>query len=498
MINSIRKNQTFFIFLLLFLIKGIFYAGYVIPIRLYATPDDVGHYSYLIYLGINHDRPVNGVTKLEKTCFRNFSNFKNSSRTKDKLQSNQYIINETEYEETEKDLNWIAQHPPLYYIYLLPFYYIVTFFTTELYYIIFWMRIATIPLGLLPLYFLYKTMKLLNINKVIINCVLIIFTFSSAIQFYFVAVDNDAMAICISSGAFYFFIKYMLEDKKSDLFIFSALCGGMLITKYTCAVVLPVYVIVYIWDNLIRKKKNMKIFFVNSIICVCIFIVIAGPVLLWNYRTYSNLFGNFMETTDEIKYSFNYFFNESPYLNEISTHILGLIGWNRWVRPASATKTITAIFLIYLMIIKTKFDIRYLVKAIFIIIVFMIMSTTTLNTAIIIAAIVCNFEYEIQQVLAGKKKNTSIYLLSISMVLTFFIVMLWQHYQIFNSRGHTGAMHGRYYYPLILPFFAALFDKYEPLSDHFQSLYQLTPLILFVFCFCSEWYMVLTAFQVWL
>ena len=116
------------------------------PLRTFTSPDDVGHISYIIYLSTMHDRPILGSTKLEKTVAENCYDWD---------ESKEYKINTEKYDESER-LNWIAQHPPLYYFYLLPFYKITTIFSTQLSDIILILRMATIPLGIITLLFLLE------------------------------------------------------------------------------------------------------------------------------------------------------------------------------------------------------------------------------------------------------------------------------------------------------------------------------------------------------
>ncbi|HOD62077.1 MAG TPA: hypothetical protein PKG96_08250 [Bacilli bacterium] len=147
--HSIKKNTVLFIFLSIFLIKGIFYAVYITPPLLNTSPDDVGHISYIQYIASEKKLPI-----LYETAFEDSSNKLYKAYGEDQELSSYKDILVHKETFNNKSVNGIAQHPPLYYLLMAPVYLIIKLFTSKLYLIILVLRLATIPFGLASIFLL--------------------------------------------------------------------------------------------------------------------------------------------------------------------------------------------------------------------------------------------------------------------------------------------------------------------------------------------------------
>jgi uncharacterized membrane protein YozB (DUF420 family) len=64
-----------------------------------------------------------------------------------------------------------------------------------------------------------------------------------------------------------------------------------------------------------------------------------------------------------------------------------------------------------------------------------------------------------------------------------FLFFFYKHYSIYNSRGHTGAMHGRYYYTAILPMFFLIFNKFDAFNVKIKKY---VPSLVLIFMMSNE------------
>lgn len=469
--TKIKIDKFLVIFMAIFAVKGVFYAAYAMPLTLDASADDTGHISYVIYLATEHKIPVMHEAKMEKTVLQNHHDA-GHSRTEGKI----YVVNTEEFEESST-LNWISQHPPLYYLYLSPFYLLTVKFTNILATIILVLRLATVLLGVVTIYFLYKALKLLGLKDLALKCAMVCVVFSSAIQFYLTAIDNDAMVICLSTAAFYFFIKYIKESNIKALYIFAALCGGITITKYTGAVVLPVYALVYLWDMIFIKKRNVKEIFRYSAICVLIFAVITAPVLAQNYSRYAVLFP-IDSNSRVLNRSLTYFVTETGYIDRIFSRIIHQTGWTGGLLANQTELYLASLIVLCGYFLKVKTNIWLLIAPFLMAIVFLQIKDMSMSAALAVGAVLCMLPLALFDHRKGIMTfDREVCILAVSMLLFYVAVFLVQHYRMYVHYGGFKATHGRYYYPLIAPFFFLLFRKLDERKDKFIGLLPLALLL---------------------
>ena len=84
--------------------------------------------------------------------------------------------------------------------------------------------------------------------------------------------------------------------------------------------------------------------------------------------------------------------------------------------------------------------------------------------------------------------------LSISMIVFYVFVFFIRHYETYLSRGVTGAMHGRYYYILIIPFFWLIFRNLDKYKEKFIVL---LPIFLLCTSIYSELTIIFKSIEMW-
>lgn len=476
-----KKNKFLYLMLAVFIMKGVFYGVYAIPLHMGSTPDDVGHLSYVAYMAKEHKIPVLFETKFEETIDRNYDDVWNN---KDVIDSN-YLIHEGEYRESE-EYNYIAQHPPLYHLYLLPFYIVTTLLTSQLSNIVIVLRLATIPLGIITLLCLYKTLELLNAGDITKKCAMLCFTFSSAMQYFLTIVDNDSMVICLSSVSFYLFIKYLKENNTKELYLFAAASGGIVITKYTGAVVLPVYAIIYLYHCVVRKKQKISDFTKQSAICLAIFGMIVAPVLIQNYVRYEIIFPKYDSFEMGYDYSLSQFVSKIKYFDIMFRNIVNYTGWMVMVIASKSMKLLCTLIVSYIFFLKSsKFKVLWVIPFVTAIVMSLELSMEYL-TGFIISVILCIMLLSISKydpTSPEDKDDKEVCILSLGVILFYVLVFFASQYKLFVTYGQARALWGRYYYVLVLPFFWLIFRN---LNLYNEKLTKYLPVITFLICIYSE------------
>lgn len=460
-----KKNAAYVIMVLFFLIKGIIYGVFITPPYPGTSPDDPGQISYVIYIAKEHRLPLLHETKIEATVKNCISDYARKDFNSFSASKNTYNIGIGEFESC-RDVNWIVQHPPLYYLFLLPFYMISTVFTRSLPAIIIVMRMATLVfLGCGTLICLIKILDLLAVSGIAKKCILIAFLFSPAIQYFLVMIDNDAMVIFLAMLSFYLFFKYLKEGSLKALYGFSVVCGCIMITKYTGGLILPAYAIMYLYHALHIKKTKAVVVLKQAVLCILLFGIVVAPVYLRNYASYQNIMPVFDSEPPIYDYSFRQFITESTYIQEIYRHIVCVLGYERMIGPPIYMRCIWALFLFLLFlscIWKNKERNTYILSCIIGILLCKVFLNINFYIGLAISAIVGIFFYKLLN--NRKNREFEIVLLSVLTICITVAIFIYKHYGIYIHRGHPGATHGRYYYTLIFPFFYLIFGELEKIK----------------------------------
>jgi len=457
-----NNNKLIFILCAIFIVKGIFYAAFVIPLTMFTTPDDVGHLSYIQYIASQRRLPVHGQAYLEISLIEAQDRYINYGE----------IIDFTIGEETfGTRRNWIVQHPPLYYILMAGVYSFSSLFTRQFSTILLVLRLANLAFGVASLIYLHKILSELNAKDVVRKCVLVFFVFSPALQFYFSAITNDSMLIFVCIFALYYLLKYMNTNRLKHFVIFvvgSALIFG---TKYNGFMVMFAYVFFFLYYSL--RYNGLRETIKLSLIGVPIGLAIILPDILFNYfqagRAITNdgglITGAGAQRAHQI--TFSHFLFGTHYFSEVTRHIMVLIGWASWVTPDILVERLFAIILIAMTgvhFIKCRNKVNASLTLLIGGVTFALFRyATPIEFSIgVVAVMSCGFMlicfYAVKATeLDGREKDIQVFFIA-TLLITFGVYM-YTHYGLFQMHGWARGLHGRYYYIAFLPFAYLLFNQ---------------------------------------
>ena len=253
--NILGKDKLIMLLLTIFICKGIFYAFVLIPPTISASPDDVGHLSYIQYLVTEKKLPVLNETGFEKQAGEKYSQTKIGQ---DELGIDSWIQDDEYNYNIENGRNWIIQHPPLYYTIGAAVYSFFSIFTSNTSLLILVIRCLSIIAGAITLVYMNKTLNLLSVSKIVkyIACVLAVF--SPSVQYHFSTISNDSLVICASAVALYHLINFIKNDKMKSYYIMVIFCAAIIWTKYTGGLIVLAYAIVFLHHVLTTKKMKQS------------------------------------------------------------------------------------------------------------------------------------------------------------------------------------------------------------------------------------------------
>ena len=457
--HSIKKNIVLFLFMSIFLIKGIFYAVYITPPVVGTATDDTGHLSYIQYIASEKKLPVLYKTSLEKVTF----DLWNSYMPNKSIDVDRFIITGEKFDEKYDD-NWIAQHPPLYYLWMTPIYLIAKLITNKLYILIIILRLATMPFGIASIFVMSKIMDILKTKNIVRYCIFTSFVFSAPMQFYFSNITNDSLLIFICILTLYFLLKYTTEKHIKHFYLFVVCCALTVMTKYTGALVLIGYILYFLFKSIREDgiKKTARLCVQGGIIGG----IIVAPVFFRNYILYGNPVKTFTDNTPLYEITFFQFIKDKGYFNELYSHLVTMIGWKYPIIPTNLTKSLNAIILSGLSCFCLYKDNRK-GRALFILFtgeisIFVLHHILNLELSVSVALIsfliISYYMLTLKELTLFKKEINGLFIFTI---ITMFLIYMSQHYKICLHRGRTGAMHGRYYYIAVFPFLYLIFNILE-------------------------------------
>jgi hypothetical protein len=472
-IRKIRcEHRVIYLLMVVFFIKGLMYSIYLIPPMAGASPDDVGHISYIQYIAKEKKLPVIYKTKLENITEISYEEFEN----REIFNYKSLEVNIEEFDDGNGD-NWIAQHPPLYYILLTPVYMIAKLFTNKLYILIIILRIATISLGVSSIYFLNKIMNVMKSKRVVRYTILSIFTFSAPIQFYFSTITNDSLLVFLCILSLYLLLMCITYNINKYYYLFIISCAFICLTKYTGAFVVICYVLFFAYKS---WRENGLLSTIKKLVAGgTLGLIILSPIFIRNLYLYGNILQVYDKQAINYHYNIIYFIKNLGYFNEIYSHILTLIGWKSMIVSSNLMRTVVALIISILWFLsllkrqnRTYQFVNYSIYIIAIAILYNNLNIKFSTSIVIISLILLIINRITQKNITKEKKEIIIFYTITSLIVC--IAFMYQHYIIAGTRGITGAMHGRYYYIII---FQVQYLLFEVLEDYENRLIKYTPFI---------------------
>jgi len=451
--DSYTNSYHFFILLIIFfVIKGLFYMVYLVPLTLGVSPDDVGHLSYIQYMVHYGRRPTNQYAFLESFSL-NVALRPISESVLGNIMPN--------YDFNYNNLNWIAKHPPAYYLIMLPFYLIVTHFTRDLALVMFVLRLVNLFMGVITFLVVYKLLNLIEANNLVKKLMLVTFVLSPMIQFYFTNLNLDGFSILITTTALYFMIRHLKYYKKIDFVLFILISAVSILTKYPNAFIIIPYVLC--WFVIILWQNGIVVALKNGLSGVLLGFILVLPELMHNYRQIITLIG--IGSSNEIisHRTFIDFILSNYFFDIIRRNVLS-VGfhpevWGNNVLIGIFSVLCTTIIMVYLADLVKRNIIICIVIFPMLIIFFVLknyllphnlshLSYVPFIQAFVISMILKSF-IDISQMSQNKKIIHAIFITS---SIFLFIFYMYGHFGSFQELGWTRATHGRYYLVAFMPF----------------------------------------------
>lgn len=400
-------------------------------------------------------------------------------------------------------LNWIAQHPPLYYLLLVPFYGMMPKDDPAL--AIFLLRFISILLGAVTLYFSHKTLakilpkgnmgarlaELFNITVVSALAFLPTFSYSSAI------INNDNLVIALSAILIFLLIsrrenisalnqsdpKKLSEKNKYSPrapLLIGLVLGLMAITKTTSLPLILVTLIIYLADIFFAKNSTERRKFVFDVLKVFgIALLISGwwyarnyfifktflpeikdavalnPALLSQHPYLTTLFPEVVSSRPQFGF-LNFLFTKN-FLIEYYKNIWGVFGrffiqLNFWQYVAIFTFTALAIIGGLVSVVSSIRNLNFGRKS----------------------------DHKLKNILAHSSHSGDFLFGLVFVVMASAIsIKIWQ---ISTARGFLAAMHGRYFLPAALPLLYFLIKgNLKMIAVKYHQIFLLSLILLFVF-----------------
>lgn len=226
LIGKTGKTAWIWLIIAIFFSKELMWSYLVPP---WQAPDEIAHYGYVETLFYEHAFPVLGQTLLSERV-----------QAIGPVES----AKEIDYYKGSLNLNWIAQHPPLYYLALEPLFALMPHEDPVT--CIFLLRLISILFGGVTLWFAYKTLRiLLPENELVQKAVIVGMAFLPMYSAVSAAMNNDNLVIMLASILTYLSVKnYEKYDAKGSLQT-GVVLGLLALTKATS---LPLWISIFLLE----------------------------------------------------------------------------------------------------------------------------------------------------------------------------------------------------------------------------------------------------------
>ena len=180
-------------------------------------------------------------------------------------------------------------------------------------------------------------------------------------------------------------------------------------------------------------------------------VFIIGPYFIRNYIELGNLIVKNATFQNNSNKSISDFIITYQYFNGIVKHIILLIGHN----PLITTDKIVYLCVMLILFLFVMYNNKNILlqKSNIAILLIGLLGCAIIEANIYVSYIITVFILLLFLYITDiiKNKNVEIGIPISLSILIEFIVFFYTHYIIFLTRGKLGAMHGRYFYPIIFP-----------------------------------------------
>lgn len=234
------------------------------------APDEPGHVAYVKFLYDKHELPSANKPFIPVAINRSIREERIVRKTKTKYFSKRMELFDRNNDNLSPISANLGSHPPLYYIYLLPFYTLSLFFPS--YWSLIFLRIATLMLGILCLFIIFRLSKRILKSDVLALIVTLLISLQPTFSFISSIVNSDIMVV-LSFLFFLYFGSLFLAQIKDRIYtwVLFAITALSPLIKPQLIVLIPVYFILLVMR--LKKKKYMRSTFISMSSAI--------PTLLW-------------------------------------------------------------------------------------------------------------------------------------------------------------------------------------------------------------------------
>jgi 4-amino-4-deoxy-L-arabinose transferase-like glycosyltransferase len=273
-------------------------------VRPWDVPDEVGHFSYIQDIATGKGIPVLHETLINHELWKDFA--RNT--------------------EVATASNWIAQHPPVYHILMVPAYWIGSLFGESFWGAFYFIRLLTACIFGVGIFILLKAFREAELSAPVSLGLGIMLACIPNHTFLAGSVNHDALVFLCGSLALFFLIRYTKRGVGSDLLLLGLVlgCGGLV--KYTFLVIIPPalgWVGFVLWRSKKSSPKSIAMFLG----------LVMGPITLWMLRN-GIIFGELLpldtsgfHSEQPLEMGVLEFGQSFPILSIITRSYWGLLGW---------------------------------------------------------------------------------------------------------------------------------------------------------------------------
>lgn len=451
--------------------KYLYLAFFVTP--LWDIPDETGHLAYVMEIAEGRGVPILGSAQIPSEIMAHMRNTHSAAPSG----------------------NWIAQHPPFYYLVAALPYWFAEFFTSNIEILYRIPRIVAAACGALLVLVLYRMARLLGHGDRAALCFSGCAVSIPMVSHLSSGTSHDVPIFFVAALSLFFLVRFILRHELRDAYFAAIVLGLAGSMKMTAWLLLPPFLVIMAWE-LRGPGRSWALQF------LCVGAAATALPAAWMLRnlyqygdpTYTALVTSKWQLAEPLRSSFLTFLSTTPVIDQYLLHYYGLIGWAgtgagklNWFQVAGFPRLVftvalltTSILLLWqfcVSVLRPMFSpsLRYadeivglrlrrrqlwpyaqLVTAITVATVFVFFICVPLKSSAdmtlrltAIALIIALGAGACIALLFGGRSDRRLFLYGLACFMFFCVVLSIQIYGIYLLDGRLRATHGRYLYPVM-------------------------------------------------
>ena len=314
---------------LLFTLKALYLAFFVTP--LWDVPDEIGHFSYARDLAEGRGVPVLGRAEIGGDVMAHVSHNPDARPT----------------------ANWIAQHPPVYYLLSAVPLKIGMAFTNDPEVLYRLPRLVAAICGGLLLLVLYRTIRTLGLNNYCATVLASCIGFIPMVSHLASGTNHDMTLFLFSALMVHFLVRFLINHQLSDAYwsaVWMTLAAGI---KMTAWVVIPPLLVIFALEMNGPARHWLKHF--SGVTAVMLLVPLAWMLRNYVYfgdPTCTAVTNAIWRMDTPLTDSFYTYIHSQPVIDHFILNFYGLLGWIgtgggklKWFQVAGAPRAAFSLIL---------------------------------------------------------------------------------------------------------------------------------------------------------